>query len=649
MRTIGRYEILKGIATGGMAEVYLARTQGEGGFEKLVAIKQVLPHLTTNKTFIKMFMDEARISATLTHSNIAQIFEFGKVDDAYFIAMEFIDGLSLSTMYRAFRKKRSLPQPAMVAFLLANICAALEYAHSRCDAFNRPLNIIHRDVSPSNILVSFNGEVKLIDFGVAKASHRIHHTVGVGLKGKYAYMSPEQAFGKRIDHRSDIFSAGILLFELLSGTNPFRGKNDMQTLEKVRKAEVPLPNLTFIDDAIPLLDIALRALARKPEERYQSAGEMQEDLEKFFQKHGYGSRQLARFMNEEFTEEKLKQQAILQRVQRQQERPRPKRGPLQTAPKSPAPFTLESDNPSPLHPKSNGAANAPLAPAPSAPLEDGAPKASKDDLSTQPTAEFSRAQTRRRPTPLQEGVTTDDKMNVITDGEVNVFTDGKKNEITDGEEMDEFPTYEMAPKVMSKAPSGPNAAPPPSPPPPHVEVIPLGPATGTLSGKVAVPVDQDSRSTAEQETSLEENLLGQLLPATATLPKPRPFRPHGHGNTLMTRKRSRIGLVLSLVTIALLLSFFIGWWMLDELRQQPVPNLPMGSVSLTIVPPVHAQIFVDHELHGAMNAGETYLIDNLLQGKHHITIKGRRFKQVETTVDIRQGQSTPLKITVETQ
>ena len=311
METVGRYEVLHKLGAGGMAEVLLGRTTGEGGFEKLVAIKRILPSMAENESFVKMFIDEATISAKLNHSSIGQIFEFGKAEDSYFIAMEYIQGVDLRSIHRVFRKQKIAPIPELGAYIMMHVCSALEYAHSKTDNDGQPLNIIHRDLSPSNVLVSFEGEVKLIDFGIAKAAQRLYVTVGANLKGKYAYMSPEQAFGKPVDHRSDIFGAGTLLFELLTGRNPFRADTDLSTLQRVQSARVPEPSRVVrgVDDELDR--ITLKALTQSPDIRYQTAGEMQEDLEVFSKRSAFSSRRMALWMKEAFREQIDKSRQML--------------------------------------------------------------------------------------------------------------------------------------------------------------------------------------------------------------------------------------------------------------------------------------------------------------------------------------------------
>ena len=308
---IGRYEILASLGKGGMAEVFLGRATGEGGFERLVAVKRILPDLAETPDFVDMFTDEARISAGLSHGNIGQVYEFGRSDDSYFIAMEYIQGVHLRKLYRVFGKMKKIPPPGLAAYVMANVCAALEHAHTRLDADGEPLNIVHRDISPSNVLVTFEGEIKLIDFGIARARERMHETSASSLKGKFAYMSPEQAFGEDLDHRSDVFGAGILLFELLTRCNPFEDDTDLKTLERVRKAKVIPPRKVVGSVPEELEAICLRALQRKPGDRHASAGEMQAELEGFQFKAGYGRQQLARLMDRAFTRQREETQELL--------------------------------------------------------------------------------------------------------------------------------------------------------------------------------------------------------------------------------------------------------------------------------------------------------------------------------------------------
>ncbi|MFL5311942.1 MAG: serine/threonine protein kinase [Myxococcales bacterium] len=275
----GRYELLKRLAGGGMGEVYLARQRGLGGFQKLLVIKTLLPHLCEDEEFIAMFTDEARLSAQLIHPNIGQVFEFDEIGGTYYIAMEYLRGEDLRRLFRACHEQgRPRPVP-LICRIVADAAAGLAFAHSLRDAGGRPYGIVHRDISPQNILVTLDGGVKIIDFGIAKAAGRAQHTRTGALKGKCSYMSPEQASGEPVDARADIFALGIVLHELLTGRRLFKAEDDVQTLARVRECRVPAPS--EIDPGIdPGLDpIVLKALEREPARRYASAQELRLALE----------------------------------------------------------------------------------------------------------------------------------------------------------------------------------------------------------------------------------------------------------------------------------------------------------------------------------------------------------------------------------
>jgi len=296
---IDRYEILKPLGAGGMSEVFLARMRAEAGVERFVAIKRLLPQRLGNQTAQDMFIDEARISAQLRHSNIAQTLEFGKDGGYYFIVMEYVHGISL---YKIAEHRGSLEVPhSMGAFVTARLCEALQYAHTLSDVHGRPLNIVHRDLNPGNVMLTHHGEVKLIDFGIARASRRIHETQVGAIKGAIGYMSPEQVNQASIDHRSDIFVAGTLLFEMLVGRNPFRATVTADTLRRVCDGIIEPAGWNRQMDP-DLARICARSLQRHPDERYQSAGEMQEDLDQYCHGQRYGSRTLATWMGSTFPE-----------------------------------------------------------------------------------------------------------------------------------------------------------------------------------------------------------------------------------------------------------------------------------------------------------------------------------------------------------
>ena len=309
-QTIGRYEILKRLAVGGMAEVFLGRIRGEGGFEKLVAVKRVHPDLAREAQFTEMFIDEARITAGLNHSNIAQVYDFGRSGDSCYQAIEFVQGLDLTHILAFFLNQNRVPPPSLVAYIMVKVCSALEYAHAKCDNMGRPLRIIHRDVSPGNVLVSFEGEIKLIDFGVAKASRRTQETAKGILKGKVAFMSPEQVRGKPLDHRSDIFSAGSMMYELITGHHPFRAEDDIVTLELIRAGKAPPPSKRLV---VPqeLEAIVMKAMEAKLKRRYPNAGKMERDLEEFRSANPLSRHKVASWMKKSFGDVQDEIQQIL--------------------------------------------------------------------------------------------------------------------------------------------------------------------------------------------------------------------------------------------------------------------------------------------------------------------------------------------------
>lgn len=294
---LGRYRLERRIAQGGMGEVWLAHHQGAAGWEKKVALKTILPHLAEQEGFIERFLDEARIATTLTHGNIVPVFEFGHDQETYFLAMEYVDGWDLRTLLRRIRAQHDTVPEDLALYIVAEICRGLDYAHQRHDADGNPSPIIHRDVSPSNILVSKDGDVRLVDFGIASARERIGTTLTGELRGKIAYMSPEQAAGRAVDPRSDLFSLAIVLYEILAGHRPFEGDTDMEVLHRVQRADYT-PLKTHRKDlneaTYALIDTALQL---DPEDRFSDASAMQmQVLDILYHKTGpVSARQLAAF------------------------------------------------------------------------------------------------------------------------------------------------------------------------------------------------------------------------------------------------------------------------------------------------------------------------------------------------------------------
>src|SRR5512140_1183570 len=301
----GKYFLLERSDVGGMAEVFRAKAYGVEGFERLVAVKRILANIAEDKEFIRMFIDEAKLAVQLNHANIAQIFDLGVVDGAYYIALEHVHGRDLRGIFDRCRQLGEAMPVSQACFIVMKLCEGLDYAHNKRDQAGRELSLVHRDVSPQNILVSFEGEVKLIDFGIAKAAGTGAKTQAGILKGKFGYMSPEQVRGLPLDRRSDIFSMGIVLYELLTGERLFTGESDFSTLEKVRNVEI-LPPSTY-NRKIPeeLERIVLKALAKDVDDRYQNAIDLHDELQAFVYTAGefYSRKDLAGWMKKTFGRE----------------------------------------------------------------------------------------------------------------------------------------------------------------------------------------------------------------------------------------------------------------------------------------------------------------------------------------------------------
>jgi serine/threonine-protein kinase len=286
MRSSGmrdRYTITERLDHGGMAEVFRGVAESMEGFKKSVAIKRILPNLTKNQKFVSMFLDEARLSLFLQHANIVQVFDISRTpDNAYFLVMEYVDGCNLKALLERQKQKGKRIDIGHSVYLMAECCKALQYAHNlEHPETNEPLGIVHRDISPPNILLSKNGEVKLVDFGLAKANSQIEATDPGVVKGKFSYLSPEAASGRDVDHRADVFAVGIILWELFTGRRLFYGDTDYQTVELVRQARVPSIAALNPEIDAEIEQVVRKSLARDPADRYQSAGDLGDALAQF--------------------------------------------------------------------------------------------------------------------------------------------------------------------------------------------------------------------------------------------------------------------------------------------------------------------------------------------------------------------------------
>ncbi|MES1204882.1 MAG: protein kinase [Pseudomonadota bacterium] len=298
----GRYTLIERLALGGMAEVFRAKIVSSHGFEKVIVIKRILPHLAADRTFVTMFIDEAKLTAQLTHPKIVQVLDFGEVAGQYFIALEFIDGFDALALLRAAAQRRVRVPLPLIVFVIAEILDALDYAHTAPDMEGRPMRLVHRDISPSNIFISRHGDVKLGDFGIAHASDRESKTQAGTLKGKYGYMSPEQVIGAGLDGRSDLFAVGIVLAEAFMGRRLFTARNDLDVLLMVRDGRLDRLNRYGQDLPPELNRIVRKALRRDIEARYQTAAGFRDELSDylFSQKLRVGPADLRAFMSDLF-------------------------------------------------------------------------------------------------------------------------------------------------------------------------------------------------------------------------------------------------------------------------------------------------------------------------------------------------------------
>jgi len=324
----GKYTLVDRLAVGGMAEIFLATQAGLEGFQKTVVIKRIRSHLSKQGSFIRMFLNEAKLAAQLNHPNIVQIHDLGKIGDSYYIAMEYIIGRD---MRRILPKAESMgiPFPMVYALKIASsVCEGLYYAHQRADAFGNPLYIVHRDVTPENIFVSFDGTVKMLDFGIAKAAGQLEQTKAGEIKGKASYMSPEQCLGKPLDCSSDLFSLGIVLYEWLTGFKLFTADAEVAILRSIVDGTIYPPSYFRADIPQQVEAILMRALQKDREQRYQSAWEMQYDIDRFLGEYEFSPSNihLSNFLKQLFFDELEEEKARLTAALRAEEGEGPKSG-----------------------------------------------------------------------------------------------------------------------------------------------------------------------------------------------------------------------------------------------------------------------------------------------------------------------------------
>ncbi|MEO8878578.1 MAG: serine/threonine-protein kinase, partial [Polyangiaceae bacterium] len=310
---LGRYRVVDEIGIGGMASVHLGRMDGPGGFQKWVAIKRIHPHLVEDDSFVQMFLDEARVAARISHPNVATVFELGKHDDSYWIAMEYLHGEPLRELMRRTEEIASVMPPEIACRIIADAAEGLHAAHELTGKNGERLNLVHRDVTPHNLFVSYDGTTKVVDFGIAKFASRMSQTRAGTLKGKLAYMSPEQVHGEQIDRRTDIFALGVVLWELTTGQRLFRMESDLDTLAKVQECNVPRPSTLVRGYPIDLEKIVMKALSKNRGERFKTAREFSRALQGLLMRRGLfiASDEVAGYVQSIFQERIQKRDAHL--------------------------------------------------------------------------------------------------------------------------------------------------------------------------------------------------------------------------------------------------------------------------------------------------------------------------------------------------
>ncbi|HVY45681.1 MAG TPA: serine/threonine-protein kinase, partial [Minicystis sp.] len=310
---LGRYRVVDEIGVGGMASVHLARMDGPGGFQKWVAIKRIHPHLVEDDQFVDMFLDEARIAAGINHANVAQVFDLGKDENTYWIAMEYLHGEPLREIMRRAEERKIRISPELAARICSDAAEGLHAAHELRGKNGQLLGLVHRDVTPHNLFLTYDGYTKVVDFGIAKVADRLSSTRAGTLKGKLAYMSPEQVRGAEVDRTTDVFALGVVLWELTTNQRLFRMDTDLDTLEKVQACVVPPPSSIVADFPVELESVIMKALAKRKQERFQTAREFSRALQNFLMRRGafVGPEEVAQFVRHVFADRIQKREAHL--------------------------------------------------------------------------------------------------------------------------------------------------------------------------------------------------------------------------------------------------------------------------------------------------------------------------------------------------
>ncbi|MCB9591514.1 MAG: serine/threonine protein kinase [Sandaracinaceae bacterium] len=617
----GKYVLLERINVGGMAEVFKAKAFGVEGFERLVAVKRILPSIAEDQEFITMFIDEAKIAVQLTHANIAQIFDLGKVADSFFIAMEFVHGKDLRAIFdRARKRGETVPVP-MACYTVMKVCEGLDYAHNKKDAAGRELNLVHRDVSPQNILISYDGETKIIDFGIAKAAGKAGKTQAGILKGKFGYMSPEQVRGLPLDRRSDIFAVGIVLYELLTGERLFVGESDFSTLEKVRNVEI-MPPSTY-NRRIPeeLEQIVLKALAKDVDDRYQTAMDLHDDLQSFMYTSGnfFSRKDLSAYMRKAFAEE-IARESQREEEYRRMEAEAGLAAPGGRAPKSSGLDAFADIEPAPAKAANISAAQPPPAPRqqkrtmmgvgvpPPPPRTSGAPPPPPPPRTTSPPAVPPTLRSSNPPPPPSHAVSSPGAALDMDWDDEELST-----QIYDKPEDGFLPSL---PDLNDAAPS-PAMASAPEPVVAHAPTPAPSPFAPTLPGHGgSVP--------------------GMPSPFDDLPPEPVPVGREPTAVTQPTKKSGGSGGMIAVFGLVAVLALVLlgagGWWFF--LRSQP------GTIHLATNPP-DAVVYLDNEPITS-STSSPFLLANVEPGEHLVEVRKHGFQTWATRVTLASGQTLEL-------
>jgi serine/threonine protein kinase len=633
----GKYVLLERISVGGMAEVFKAKYSGVEGFQKILAIKRILPSLTEDVDFIRMFIDEAKIAGQLNHANICQIYELGRINKSHFIAMEYIWGKDLLQISTRYRKANKTMHFGQACYILSKACEALDYAHKKKDAHGRPMGIIHRDVTPQNILVSYEGEVKLIDFGIAKARDRSAKTAAGVLKGKFGYMSPEQVRGLPLDRRSDIFSLGIVLWEVATGQRLFDGQTDFVVLEKVRNVQVPPPS--SINPRVPrrLEAIIMKALQKDPDDRFQWANEMHKALQSFMmtQKPMYSAKLMASWMTKTFAKEIHRERATLERYFKSDGG---QGKPAATSPRRRHPSMPQRPAP---QPQAAQRRPAPKAAPPPAPAEDDEEDATVIDdegrfgplepVLDEPS-EPAQAAAPSPPPAAQEEDLGEESTVMLDEGENPMEQLSAQSTVMLDEDDDNRPDMQ---KVLdqiaeSKQPAQAGQQQQPSPA--------AAAQDGGAPEPASSPGGMEQPSSIPDPSAIPETSGPVATPAPAAIPPAKPGAP--------AKKRTLVRDLLVGVPVAVV-CFALGALVMKMTASPPPKQPTKGSLVVNVVPIADAQVSINGKEKSAVTGGELAKFEGVPHGSHVLRVEAAGYKPAELQVKVAEGVVTTKTVSLE--